>query len=69
MVDDSTPGARRVRVPDHAVTASGLIRSVGKRWGDSGLVILGAERVTYREIEYRSAELAKALLIKAGKQR
>ena len=62
MVDNSTSGDRRVRVPDHAVTASGLIRSVGERWGDRVLVILGAERVTYREIEYRSAELAKALL-------
>ncbi|MEE2767961.1 MAG: class I adenylate-forming enzyme family protein [Actinomycetota bacterium] len=62
MADNSVPDDRQVRFPDHEITASGLIRHVGERWGDRVLVILGADQVTYREIEHRSAELAKALL-------
>ena len=62
MADSPAPDERRVQFPDHEATAAGLIRDTANRWGDRILVVLDDQRVTYREVERRSAEMARALL-------
>tara|TARA_Y100000588_G_scaffold268842_1_gene284115 strand:- start:1749 stop:3407 length:1659 start_codon:yes stop_codon:yes gene_type:complete len=62
MAEPLDPSERRVRFPDHEATAAGLVRHVADRWGDRTLVVLGDQRVSYREVERRSAEMARALL-------
>jgi len=62
VADSPAPDERRVQFPDHEATAAGLIRDTANRWGDRILVVLDDQRVTYREVERRSAEMARALL-------
>ena len=62
MADFRTPDERRVQFPAHEATAAGLIREAANRWGDRTLVVLDDQRVTYQEVERRSAEMARALL-------
>ena len=62
MADSPASDERRVQLPDHEATAAGLIRDAANRWEDRILVILDDQRVTYREVEQRSAEMARSLL-------
>ena len=62
VADSPASDERRVQFPDHEATAAGLIRDAANRWGDRILVVLDDQRVTYREVERRSAEMARALL-------
>ncbi|MCU1353771.1 MAG: lcfB 1 [Acidimicrobiales bacterium] len=48
--------------PDHRPTAGELIRSCAARYGDRTFAVLGDERLTYADVEQRSADLAKGLL-------
>ena len=60
----STAGGARPTpsFPDYEPTAAELIRSGAERHGDATLVVLGDRRLTYVEVERRSAELARGLL-------
>ena len=62
VTDSPTPDERRIQFPDHEATAAGLIREAANRWGDRTLVVLDDQRVTYQEVERRSAEMARSLL-------
>lgn len=54
--------------PPFTPTSGELIRACVDRYGDQTLAVLGDERLTYRQAEARSAELARALLASgAGK--
>jgi len=60
---------RKYQEPDYRATAGEFIRHVANTWGDRDLAILGDQRLTFREVEAKSATLAKALLasgVKAG---
>jgi acyl-CoA synthetase (AMP-forming)/AMP-acid ligase II len=48
--------------PGFTATAGGLIRECALRHGDRLFVVLGDERLTYAEVEERSARLARGLL-------
>lgn len=62
VTDSPAPDERRIQFPDHEATAAGLIREAANRWGDRILVVLDDQRVTYQEVERRSAEMARSLL-------
>ena len=62
VADSRAQDERRVQFPAHEPTAAGLIREAANRWGDRTLVVLDDQRVTYQEVERRSAEMARALL-------
>ncbi|MDG2305701.1 MAG: class I adenylate-forming enzyme family protein [Candidatus Binatia bacterium] len=47
--------------PDYRATAGEFIRHVAREFGDATLAVLDGERLTYRQAEERSAELAKGL--------
>lgn len=55
--------SRTTHFPPFNPTSSALLRTSAQRWGDHPLVVLGDRRVGYAEVEARSAELAKALLV------
>jgi len=60
---------RAFQEPGYRATAGEFVRHVAETWGERELAVLGDERLTYREAERRSAELAKALLatgVRAG---
>lgn len=63
------PGERRRAVnrtthfPPFPPTAAALLRAGARRWGDKPLVVLGDRRVSYAEVEARSARLARGLLV------
>ena len=48
--------------PDYEPTAANLIRAQAERHGETPLVVLGERRLTFAEVETRSAELARGLL-------
>ena len=62
VADPPASDERRVQFPDYEATAAGLIRDAANRWEDRILVILDDQRVTYRQVEQQSAEMARALL-------
>jgi acyl-CoA synthetase (AMP-forming)/AMP-acid ligase II len=47
---------------EHAATVPALLRHAVERWGDHELVVTEDERLTYREADSRSAQLAKHLI-------
>lgn len=53
---------RSTSFPDFRPTAGELIRACAARHGDCLFAVLGDERLTYGEVEARSARLAKGLL-------
>src|SRR3954465_7895406 len=55
-------GERTVSFPDFTPTAGELIRHCAAKCGDQLFVVLGEERLTYAEVDARSAALAKGLL-------
>ncbi len=59
---DGRAGDRIVHLPGHALTVPELIREQVARHGDRLFLIDGERRLTYREVERRSAELARGLI-------
>lgn len=59
---EATEQERRLRFPDHELTAGAFTAHVAEAWGDRDLVVLGDRRLTYREVVNASTCLAKALL-------
>jgi hypothetical protein len=57
-----TGGAREPSFPTFVPTSAALIRHVADAWGERPFVALGGERLTYAEVERRSARLAKGML-------
>jgi acyl-CoA synthetase (AMP-forming)/AMP-acid ligase II len=55
--------SRTTHFPPFTPTAPELVRACARRWGGSTLVVLGDERLSYADLEERSARLAKALLV------
>jgi acyl-CoA synthetase (AMP-forming)/AMP-acid ligase II len=53
---------RTTSFPEYRATAGELIRALAQRHGDATLVVLGDERLSYRDAEARSARLAKGML-------
>jgi len=53
---------RTTYFPSFTPTSAALIESCVQRWGDRPFVTLGDERLTYGEIDERSAALARGLL-------
>lgn len=53
---------RSASFPEHTPTSGTLVRSCAERWGDKELVVLGDERLSYAEVDARSAEMARGLL-------
>ena len=63
------PDERRFREPDYRATSGEFIRHVAEEWGDRDLAVLGDRRLSFREAETASAEMARALLatgVRAG---
>jgi acyl-CoA synthetase (AMP-forming)/AMP-acid ligase II len=58
---------RRYQEPDYRATAGEFIRHVAEEHGDRELAVLGDHRLTFRQAEEQSAELAKALLASGAK--
>ena len=55
-------GERRFREPGYPPTADRFVRHLADRWGDRDLVLLGDERLSYRDLEAESRRLGRALL-------
>jgi acyl-CoA synthetase (AMP-forming)/AMP-acid ligase II len=53
---------RNQQLPPHQATAGALIRYAAERHGDKPFVVLGDRRLSYRDAEEQSAELALGLL-------
>ena len=51
-----------MRLPDFDPTMVGLIHTIAEKYGDAQAVVRDGERVTFRQLESRSAAVAKALL-------
>jgi hypothetical protein len=51
-----------MRLPDYNPTIVGMIRAIAEKYGDAEAVVRDGDRVTFRQLEARSAAVAKALL-------
>ncbi len=49
---------RTTSFPPYVPTSAALVRESARRWGQRTLVVLGDERLSYAEVEARSARLA-----------
>lgn len=54
---------RTTHFPDYTPTSGNLVRECARRWGDHPFVTLGDDRLSYAEVEERSARLARGLLV------
>lgn len=54
--------SRTTHFPPFTPTSAVLVAECARRWGDQPFVVLGDQRVSYLEVEERSAQLAKSLL-------
>ncbi|MFZ4519789.1 MAG: class I adenylate-forming enzyme family protein [Microthrixaceae bacterium] len=55
--------SRTTHFPDYTPTSGHLVRESARRWGDQPFVALGDDRLSYAEVEERSARLARGLLV------
>ena len=62
MRDARPARVTKPQFPDYPATTSVFLRHVANTYGDATLAILGGERVSYRDLEERSALLARGLL-------
>jgi acyl-CoA synthetase (AMP-forming)/AMP-acid ligase II len=53
---------RETSFPAFVPTSANLVRESARRFGDKTLVVLDTERLTYADLESKSAEIAKGLL-------
>ncbi|WP_397589140.1 AMP-binding protein [Sphingorhabdus sp.] len=51
-----------MRLPDYNPTVVGMIRAIAEKYGDAEAVARDGDRLTFRQLETRSATVAKALL-------
>lgn len=51
-----------MRLPDFTATVPAMLHSIARRFGEREAVVRDGERVTYRQLERRSASVAKSLL-------
>ncbi|MCK9542912.1 MAG: acyl--CoA ligase [Novosphingobium sp.] len=51
-----------MRLPDYKPTIDGLVHHIAAKYGDAEAIVRDGERLTFRELESRSALIAKALL-------
>jgi acyl-CoA synthetase (AMP-forming)/AMP-acid ligase II len=55
--------SRSTHFPSFTPTSPTLVRECARRWGDETFIVLRDQRLTYAEVEARSARLAKALMV------
>jgi len=63
VTDDEIDVSRTTDFPSFTPTSATLVRHAAAQWGAHTAIVLGDDRLSYRELDERSAELAKGLLV------